>query len=302
MADGSAQADIRGINIDKLAKGFADEANIFKKFVSNSSTNAREMRWYQKTAGFLDSTDSTAITLSQISNTAFKSRPVVVEQSWTRQTSYIKKFFVESPTISMEDIKDSDIDVLATNVRDLVRAVARQVDKRIYQILTNAADATPATPLTGAVTVQTTASVDDWTTVATCKPIYDILNGKKLIRSYGYDPEGSILLMNPNEHTLLLQYLIDVKGSSIPAFSSEKIRSGVVMEILGCNVVVSENATTDWVIQWVPTRAATWKTFMPITSVVIDEPGIGKKIRVWEEGECILTDPKAVHIISNTYT
>jgi hypothetical protein len=108
--------------------------------------------------------------------------------------------------------------------------------------------------------------------------------------------------MNPNEHTLLLQYLIDVKGSSIPAFSSEKIRSGVVMEILGCNVVVSENATTDWVIQWVPTRAATWKTFMPITSVVIDEPGIGKKIRVWEEGECILTDPKAVHVISNTYT
>ena len=72
------------------------------------------------------------------------------------------------------------------------------------------------------------------------------------------------------------------------------------MGLLGANVIVSENFTTDWVVQWVPSRAATWKAFMPITSVVMDEPGIGKKIRCWEEGECILTDPNAVHIISDT--
>ena len=74
------------------------------------------------------------------------------------------------------------------------------------------------------------------------------------------------------------------------------------MELLGCNVVVSQNATTDYVVMWVPERAATWKSFVPIKSVVIDEPGIGKKIRVWEEGEAILTDPKAVHVITDTTT
>ena len=83
---------------------------------------------------------------------------------------------------------------------------------------------------------------------------------------------------------------------------SEKVKSGIVMEILGCNVVVSENATTDYVIQWVPSRAATWKAFVGMKSVVIDEPGIGKKIRVWEEGECLLTDPKSVHVITDTTT
>ena len=86
MADASGQADIRGLNIDKLAKGFADEENVFKKFVTVSNTTAREIRWYQKTSGFLDSTDTTGITASQIANTSERSRPVVVEQTWTRTT------------------------------------------------------------------------------------------------------------------------------------------------------------------------------------------------------------------------
>ena len=41
---------------------------------------------------------------------------------------------------------------------------------------------------------------------------------------------------------------------------------------------------------------------MPITSVVIDDPGIGKKIRVWEEGVALLTDPKSAHLITDTIT
>lgn len=301
MADKSGQADIRGLDIDKLAKGFADEANVMKKFVTMSKTKAREIRWYQKTSGFLDSTDSSGITASHITNTSDKSLPVAVEQSWTRNTSYVRKFFVESPLISEEDIKDSDLDILATNVRDLVRAVARQVDQRIIAVLTNAADATPTTPLTGTVTVQNTAATaDGWNDATTGDPIADILNGKQLLRAQGYDPEGSMLGMNSAEHKHLLTYLINVKGSSIPQFSSEKVRSGVVMELLGCNVVVSENFTTDWVVQWIPSRAATWKSFSPITSTVMDEPGIGKKIRVWERGECLLTNPNAVHVISDT--
>jgi hypothetical protein len=39
---------------------------------------------------------------------------------------------------------------------------------------------------------------------------------------------------------------------------------------------------------------------MPITSVTIKDEGIGTKIRVWEEGEAILTDPNAVYGITDT--
>ena len=52
MVDTSGQAEIRGIDIDKLAKGFADEQNVMKKFVTLSKTKAREIRWYQKESGF----------------------------------------------------------------------------------------------------------------------------------------------------------------------------------------------------------------------------------------------------------
>jgi hypothetical protein len=292
MADSSGQADIRGINIDKLAKGFADEANVFKNMLCTvSSTDARELRWYKKTSGFLDSTDTSGITASQIANTAERSAPVVVEQSWTRQTSYVRKYFVESPTISMEDIRDSDVDILATNVRDLVRAVARQVDKRIYDVATaNVGNSNAAT------------ATWDNATQANVNIVKDILTAKKDIRVDGYDPEGAVLLLTPGDHELMLTNLIFTKGSSIPQFSSGQMMKGVVMEILGVNVVVSTNVDADEALMVVPKRALTWKQFMPITSTVMDDPGIGKKIRVWEEGECLMTDVNAAAKITNLNT
>jgi hypothetical protein len=291
MADTSAQADIRGIDIDKLAKGFADEEIKLKRYVTNSTTKAREIRWYQKTSGFLDSTDTTGITASQIYNTGTKALPVVVEQSWTRQTSYVKKYFVESPLIMEEDIRDSDIDVLAGNLRDLVRAVAHQVDVRIYAVLSAGAGNTNATNAPWDTANFTGVDI-----------IEDLMEAKMNIRVDGYNPEGAILLVNSQDHKQILTWLISSKGSSIPAFASQKIETGTVMELLGLQVVVDENVTADEALVFVPQRAATWKSFIPITAVTINEPGIGTKIRVWEEGECLCTDPNAVNKITNTRT
>ena len=291
MADTSAQAEIRGIDIDKLAKGFADEESIFKSFCVVTPTKAREIRWYQKTAGYLDSTDTTGITASQIANVSQKARPVVVEQSWTRSTSYVRTYFVESPLLSNQDIKDFDIEILAKNVRDLVRAVANQVDARIYDIMTESQTA---------VNILTTASTAGWDAGSGQDIIKDLMVGKRKIRAERYNPEGAVLFLTPADHQAMLVWLISTKGSSIPSFASEKIKSGIVMEILGLNVVVSANVVADSCAIVIPQRACTWKTFVPITSVTINDPGIGTKIRVWEEGEAILTDPKAVHLTTNT--
>ena len=297
--DGSAEADIRGINIDKLVKGFGEEANMFKQFVQVSKTKNREVRWFQKglttatAMNALDTPVTQGVTASMLQNTSFKARPFVTEMKWQRNTSYIQKFFIESPLISMEDIKDNDIDVLAGNVRELVKAVARKVDLAIYDAITEGTNGTPSPS-----TINTTAATAGWATTGTCDPILDLLNAKQEIRVAGYDPEGAVCLMNPIAHRNLLVYLISVKGSSIPQFASGKVKSGVVMEVLGLKIVVSENATATFVITFVPKRAATWKSFMPITSAVIDEPGVGKKIRVWEEGVAILTDPLAVHCLT----
>jgi len=290
MADKTGQADIRGIDIDKLVKGFADEEIIMKRYVNVTNTSAREIRWYQKTAGFLDSEDTSGITASKIGPAAELALPVVVGQSWTRTTSYVRKYIVESKTISMEDIKDSDVDVLATTVRDLVRAVAHQVDTRIWNVITESQSAS---------NINSVTITNEWDDYSNATPIIDILNAKRLIRNQSYDPEGAILMLNPNELTYLTNWLINTKGASIPQFASRKVVDGTVLEILGLNVVVSTIVTADYAAVFVPNRAATWKSFVPISSTVIDDPGIGKKIRVWEEGEAILHDPKAVTLLSN---
>ena len=290
MADNSGMALIRGIDIDKLAKGFADEEFIFKQFLTNTSTSAREIRWYQKTAGTLDSTDTTGMTTSRIANVSQLSMPEVVEQSWTRQTSYVRKYFVESPWISYEDIRDSDPDILATNVRDLTRAVAAQVDTRIFNVVTE--NLSPSN-------INTSAAVGTgWDDTTNGNPVLDLLSGSRAIRTYSYDISNLVVLMHPNEYMNLLNYIITVKGSSIPAFASQKVENGVLMTIVGQRIVVSNNVTSGNVVQLVPQKAATWKSFMPITAQNKEEVGIGVKIRVWEEGEALLTDPRAVHLIT----
>ena len=298
MADTSAQADIRGINVEKAVKGFADENLMLKKFVTVSKTDATEIRWYQKTAGFLDTTDNETITASGIINAGRKSLPQVVEQSWTRNTSFAIPFKVESPLFTDRDLKDTDVDILATNIRDLTLGLMNQVDQHIYRIIADT-NGMAGSPGDGSSVPSAAGTADGWDDDVTGNPILDILNAKESIRTYRYDPEGAIMLLHPGDYTSLINYLINVKGSSIPQFSSEKVRSGVVTEILGLRVVVSTSFTEDYAVIFTPMRTATYKQFMPLSSAVIVEPLLGKKIRLREEGVCLLHDPNSAYVITD---
>lgn len=293
MADTSGMADIRGIDIQKLSEGFANEAFVLKKYCKVVNTSAREIRWYKKTAGVLDSTDTTGVTTSQIANVAFGALPVVVEQSWTRTNSYVRKYFVESPWISEEDIKDSDPDILGDNVEDLVRAVSSKVEQRILSVLGD-------TLGTGGNVNTAAATADGWNDTATGDPIADINTGIENIRSYSYDVSNIVIYMNQAEEKHLKNYLINVKGSSIPNFSSDQVTKVRLMELLGCKIVVSANMSTDTVIMFIPQTSCKWKQFMPLTTKIKVDELIGRKIRVAEEGEALLVHPRSVHVITDT--
>jgi hypothetical protein len=292
MADVAGQADIRGLDIQKLAVAYENEVSIFKKMVRNASTSAREIRWYQKTAGVIATPTTTAITGTLIANTDFGAKPAIAQSSWTRQTSYVRKYFVESPFIPEEDIKDSDIDVLAGNLRDLVEAVEYQIDQRIWNILTESQSPS---------NINTNASTAAWNAASGQDPVEDIMEGIENIRTQTHRPlTNGYLFLSPKDHKSLLVWLITTKGSSVPAFASNRVQDGVVMEILGLKVVVSTNVTADYALIADPEQACVWKSFVPITTAIITEDGIGRKIRVWEEGEAILEKPKYCNLITNT--
>lgn len=282
MPDSVEMQDIRGLDIDKAVKGFALIDYTFKNECQVSSTSADHIRWYQET-----STDLTPTSPQQVANISPLSTFPTLEPTWTRNTSYIRKYAAEG-FISMEDMKSADIDVLARTLLRLTRAVIKQVDTRIYNVITT--DTNIIGFSGSAAWSGSGGSVTG-----------DILDAKRRIYAQGYNPEGASLIINELVYRHLVNWLIEHKGSTIPQFSSEKVRTGTILNLLGLNVKVNTNMDARSALVIVPQRAATWKTHTDTTGRVVDEPGIGSRIRVWELGECIVTDPKAVCYISGVY-
>lgn len=292
MADQAAQAEIRGINISKLVEGFADVGVVLKKFVRVVKTDAREMRWYSKTSGagsgnFLTSPTTTGMTTDMI-ETASKAMPVVIENSYTRNTSYVKKYFASSPLISVEDLADADPDVWGDLIKDTVKAVNKKVDARILAVLDASGCQTAA------------AAGNGWNSDADADPFYDFLTAIENIESYGYSSSDLIAYMNPAEKKWLLRWLVTVKGSSIPGFSSSKVETGELMSFMGVRIVSDPLRPTDTVTIFSPSAAVIWREFMATTSAIVDEPGVGKSVRVWTEGEAIRPNPYAVYKLTDT--
>ena len=217
MADSVEMQDIRGLDIDKAVKGFDLIDYTFKNECEPSSTTADHVRWYQET-----STDLTPTPPQQTANISPLSTFATLEPTWTRQETYMRKYGVEA-FISMEDIKSADIDVLARTLLRLTREVQKQVDIRIY------------TGFTTDSNIQGFSGAAFWSG-SNGEIIYDLLDAKKRIYTYGYNPEGASLILNETTYRDMVNWLISTKGSSIPQFASAKVETGTVMNILGLNV------------------------------------------------------------------
>lgn len=294
MANEVEQQDIRGLEIDKVVKGFALVEYVFKGVCTVSNTSSDHIRWYQETPQ-----DLTASAPQVVANISPLSTFPILEVSWIRNTDYVRKFANED-MISMEDMKSADIDVIARTLLRLTRAVVKQVDTYIYDILTDGQkDISGIGTGTTTPVINTNFASGAWNLGAAADPISDIMEAKRLMWVQDYNPEGATMFISPLAHRYLLQWLINTKGSSIPATSDEKIKSGVVMSLLGINIRVSNNVTgtSGAAVMVIPQKACTWKTFTDTTSVAIENKGIGTTLRVYEQGVGYLTDPKAVTMI-----
>ena len=287
MADTLAQQDVRGMDVDKLIKGFENERFVFKNNLTVTPTTHREIRWFQNTSNTpLDSTDTTGITASQIAGVAFGALPPVAEFSTTRMTSYVKHYAVESPWFSSADIKDSDPDMFGANLRELRRAVENQVDYRILDVLS------------GTCLLSGSAAGTGRADASNGNPFLDLLSGSTEIRKKGYDIQNVVAWVHPEQYKELFNYFITTKGSSVPQFASGKVSDGVITKIANVGIIVSNNATAGQVMMIVPQRVATWKEFTPLRAVTMEDPRFGTKIFAEEDGEVIFTDPNAAYLLT----
>lgn len=296
MADTAGQIDIRGINIDTISKDMFDEALIFYNEVTVETTPNREIRWYQKTSGYLTGTSVTAGTL-RIGDVPYGARPFILEQSWTRNTSYVKKYFVESPTIDMEDETDNDVQVFLRNTEDLVNSVAFDLDGDIFDVATE--NQTPSN-------INSVTSTAAWDAASGQDPYEDVNEAEQKIREQTKEqPKNLTLYLSAKGYKDLKVWLVSTKGSSIPGFSSQLVENGVLMMFDGKRVVVSENVANDCAVVADLKRAVVYKEFMPLTTRIIEGgelTGIGRKIRCWAHGIALLVRPKYVAYIANTET
>src|SRR3990167_7221548 len=94
------EANIRGLEIDKVIKAVKFTEYIFKSDVSIQQTKSDSFRWYNKTSfGTLSATaPSTGVNISPLS------RFQTLESNITRNTGYMRKYGYTG-YISMEDIE-----------------------------------------------------------------------------------------------------------------------------------------------------------------------------------------------------
>lgn len=285
------EANIRGLEIDKVIKAVKFQEYVFKADVSVTPTKTDSIRWYNKTSyGTLSATTPAAT-----ANISPLSRFTTLESNVTRNTSYVRKYAV-TDFISMEDVEGADIDMLALTIIDLTRVIIRDVDTRIFDVMTNS-----RAGVTGVATdINMVVSSGAWTSAA-ADPLRDILAAQRTLWvSGGYAAGNPTLYLSPLDYQNLTVWLVTGKGSSIPQFASRVAEGGVVAQLGGISIKVSPSVTADYAVLALPSIACTWKQFADTTSTVIDHPGLGKEIRVWEIGEALLTSPKAVCLISNT--
>lgn len=288
MADGAGQALIRGINIDKVSKDMFEEALIFKKEVKTEGTSSREIRWYQKTSGYLATS-----TPAKISNIAYGARPFVLRQTWTRNTSYCKKYLLDSEMIDMEDETDSDVQVFLNTTQDLTEAVANDLDGDIWDVVSE--NQTPSN-------INDVTSTAAWDAASGQNPYADVTEAEELIREQTKKNPILKIYLNAKDHKSLKDWLVTTKGSSIPGFSSQLVENKQLLVFDSKQVIVSENVTADYAMVANLERGATYKEFMGMRTWIITEEGIGRKIRVGTNGITLLVRPKYIALISNTQT
>lgn len=280
-------ADLRKENVSKVVAGFALLAYKFKELCTVQSSSAWKETYFQETAADLTNANSPVKGIPRLA--AFPNGDV----SWTEQSKRNMKHGMEG-TISYEDKRTNDVDVISRTLQRIARAVTKSVDIDIWDTITESR--------TGSLTNKVTIPANfEWNSeiIPNRDPIDNILEAEELISTDNYDPytDGYLLLSPKDFRTLLGNANVRNAGQF---WTSDPTKTGKVGILCSLKVIVSNNVTADWAAVVIKNEACTWKSVVGLTVESIEAPGISTTIRAWEIGCAQLKNPEAVCLISNT--
>jgi len=284
MADQVGMVDVRGENISRIVKVMAEEEFKFKPLLMIAPSSNWTETYYQENPAELVATGEDVGIRGVSRGASFPN----VDASWTKvSTSHVK--WADEATIFMEDKLTDAIDVQARTIRKVARAIANDFDAYVYSTMSSDAS------------INTAAAVAPWDdeTLINRDPIRDLLTGIEYMAVDNYDfLSNGYILLSPKDYTNLM---MNSKVVNNPSFkTADVVSNGVVGQIAGGKLIVSNNVAADECLMVIGKKAATYKSAVAMSSAVVYDEGIKYTIRSWMIGHIEVTDPEAIHKITNT--
>jgi hypothetical protein len=292
MVDSRGMQDIFGLDISKFVQGVEKFTYNFLEEFQKVKMKGDQKRFWTKNPVRIAAATSPSAT----KNVSPGSRPMTQEVSWTVTNVFVKKYFVEG-FLDAEDISDAEIDTYGTTLQDLTERIVRDRDIDLYNIMSE--NQSPSAIQSFATTA---VGGDQWDAANYAADIIkDFNRAIRLIQAAGFKDKIKAV-MDPIAYESMKNWLISGKGSSIPGFSSEKIKSGVVMELLNVSIKVSTEAVTDNVLFTIGPRAQSYAEAEAITGNTFIDAGVGRNIRVWTRGVGYRTNPQGNVLVTDINT
>jgi len=284
MADEIGEQDIRGENIERAVKGFANKLYKLRQVCLEQSSDKWTETYYRET-----STPLAAGGNRNVNDVARGALPPELHPTWTEVSTVHKKFMGQG-LVFYEDALTDAIDVQSRTLFRVGESISNAEDLYIYTELTDVGS-----------TSGVVAAGDTWNsvTIANRDPMGDILIGEAAMMANNYDVlQNGYLLLSPLDYGSLLR---NDKVINNPSFkTADVVSNGVVGQIAGLKIIVSNNVTAGEAMIIMGQRAATLKVVKPITSAIIEDQGVNFKIRAWAIEHLQITDPQAIYTITGT--
>jgi len=282
---------LNAFEVDSMVKQIAAQTYKFKQAVLISPTSSLDNIFFRENPAVLTTTTG----INSIKGVPFGAAIPSAHPKWERLSSRVLAFKLED-NIAWEVMKGSIIDIQARTIIKLTAAVVKTVDDYIFDIISQSqAEATALAIQSFAILNSLNGRWDE----SSAAIVDNLMSARRLLANKFYDDSNTLTFVSPRDNQSIMTYLHN-KGAQYNTLAQDIAVNGKTVNVAGTTLVVSPSVVASFALMVVPKVCATYKEFVSLRTVTIEDPLKSWTIRVAEEGVVELTDPLAIVLIKNT--